>query len=165
MASNVAVALGMVAFFFGANVAYKTFEPHLSSQSLAVAINQSFRPGDQIAVYGDIRAAASIGFYTHQRLWLYNATSSNLEFGSHYSDAPKVFLTDQDFPQLWNGIQRVFLVVPECRTDDVLNRIPRSSIWLLAADRRKVVYSNRPVSHGQMPLTSEEIRLSKSCLS
>lgn len=163
MASNVAVALGMVGFFFGANVAYRTFEPDLSSRSLAVAINRSFRPGDQIALYGDIRVAASIGFYTHQRLWLYNATSSNLEFGSHYADAPKVFLTDQDFPQLWNGIRRVFLVVPESRTDDVLKRIPRNSIWLLAADGRKVVYSNQPVSHGQLPLTPEEIRLSKSC--
>ena len=45
-----------------------------------------------------------------QGLWLHNASGSNLEYGSHDPDAPKVFLTDVDFPNLWNGAGRVFLV-------------------------------------------------------
>src|ERR1700736_6345755 len=90
LACNLALAVGMVGFFFAANMAYRAFEPVLSSRALAMEINQDYRPGDQIALYGDIRVAASIGFYTHRRLWLYNASGSNLEYGSHYPDAPKV---------------------------------------------------------------------------
>jgi|SRR5579872_57737 len=163
-ASNVTVALCMVAFFFAANAAYKTFEPDLSCRSLASAINDNFEQGNQIAVYGDIRVAPSIGFYTHQRLWLYNAASSNLEYGSRYADAPKVFLTDQDFPQLWNGKERVFLVVPDERNHEMLKHIPGDSIWFLAAEGKKVVYSNQPVCSGQSPVISAEISLSNSCV-
>ena len=140
---NVVLAVGMVGFFFAANVAYRAFEPVLSSRALAMEINNDSRRGDQIAVYGDIRVAASIGFYTHRRLWLYNASSSNLEYGSHYSDAPKVFLTDVDFPSFWNGAARVFLVVPDSLREDALKRLPRNSTWVLAKVGDKTLYSNR----------------------
>jgi 4-amino-4-deoxy-L-arabinose transferase-like glycosyltransferase len=160
LACNAAVALGMVGFFFAANLAYKAFEPVLSSHALALEINKNSRPGDQIALYGDIRVGASIGFYTHRRLWLYNASGSNLEYGSHYPDAPKVFLTDADFPSFWSGAARVFLVVPRARTEDALKRLPRNSTWVLASAGGKTLYSNQPGSSGRSLLTAEEIRSS-----
>jgi 4-amino-4-deoxy-L-arabinose transferase-like glycosyltransferase len=162
LACNAALALGMVGFFFAANMAYKAFEPVLSSRALAMEINKNSRPGDQIALYGDIRVAASIGFYTHRRLWLYNASGSNLEYGSHYPDAPKVFLTDIDFPSLWNGAGRVFLVVPKSQTEDALKRLPRNSTWVLAKAGGKTLYSNQPGSSGRLLLTAGEIRSSAS---
>jgi 4-amino-4-deoxy-L-arabinose transferase-like glycosyltransferase len=143
LACNFALAVGMVGFFFAANMAYRAFEPVLSSRALAMEINQDYRQGDQIALYGDIRVAASIGFYTHRRLWLYNASSSNLEYGSHYPDAPKVFLTDADFPSFWNGAARVFLVVPNSQSEDARKRLPRNSTWVLAKAGDKILYSNR----------------------
>ena len=159
---NAALALGMVGFFFAGNMAYKAFEPVLSSRALAMEINKNSRPGDQIALYGDIRVAASIGFYTHRRLWLYNASGSNLEYGSHYPDAPKVFLTDVDFPSLWNGAGRVFLVVPKSQSEDALKRLPRNSTWVLAKAGGKTLYSNQPGSSGRSLLAAEEIRSSAS---
>jgi 4-amino-4-deoxy-L-arabinose transferase-like glycosyltransferase len=148
LACNAALALGMVGFFFGANMAYKAVEPVLSSRALAMEINKNSRPGDQIALYGDIRVGASIGFYTQRRLWLYNASGSNLEYGSHYPDAPKIFLTDVDFPSLWNGAERVFLVVPKSQTEDALKRLPRNSAWVLAEAGGKTLYSNQPGGSG-----------------
>ena len=152
----------MVGFFFAANLAYKAFEPVLSSRALAIEINNNSRPGDQIALYGDIRVGASIGFYSHRRLWLYNASGSNLEYGSHYPDAPKVFLTDVDFPSFWSGAVRVFLVVPESQGEDALKRLPRNSTWVLASAGGKTLYSNQPGSSGRSLLTAEEIRSSAS---
>src|SRR5216684_1898149 len=87
-------------------------------------IRKCLRPEDQIALYGDIRVAPGVAFYSHRRVLLYNATGSNLEFGSHYSDAPKTFFTDHDFSQLWNGTGRVFLVVPAEHKEEVRNRPP-----------------------------------------
>jgi 4-amino-4-deoxy-L-arabinose transferase-like glycosyltransferase len=150
LACNAAVALGMVGFFFAANMAYAAFEPLLSSRALAMEINGNSRPGDQIALYGDIRVGASIGFYTHRRLWLYNAVGSNLEYGSHYPDAPKVFLSDADFPSFWRGAARVFLVVPQAQDQAALKRLPRTSTWVLASVGGKTLYSNQPGSSGPL---------------
>lgn len=144
LTSNAVLALGMVGFFFAANLAYKAFEPVLSSRALAMEINKNSRPADQVALYGDIRVGASIAFYTRRRLWLYNAVGSNLEYGSHYPDAPKIFLTDLDFPTLWNGSGRVFLVVPKLQTEDALKRLPKNSTWVLANGGGKTLYSNQP---------------------
>ena len=105
-AATVTLAIGMVGFFFAANQANKAFDPTLSSRALAMEINKTLQPGDQIALYGDIRVAPGIAFYSQRRVLLYNATGSNLEFGSHYPDAPKTFFTDQDFRPLWEGAQR-----------------------------------------------------------
>jgi 4-amino-4-deoxy-L-arabinose transferase-like glycosyltransferase len=162
LACNAAVALGMVGFFFAANMAYNAFEPVLSSRGLAMEINKNFRPGDQIALYGDIRVAPSIGFYTHHRLWLYNASGSNLEFGSHDPDAPQVFLTDVDFPRFWNGARRVFLVVPSVQSEDALKRLPGNSIWVLAQAGGKTLYSNQAGSSGRSLFTAGETRSATS---
>jgi 4-amino-4-deoxy-L-arabinose transferase-like glycosyltransferase len=159
LACNVVVALGMVGFFFAANGAYQALEPELSSRALAMEINKHLQPGDQIALYGDIRVAASIGFYTHRRLWLYNASGSNLEYGSQYPDAPKVFLSDVDFANLWNGVGRVFLVVPDAQSE-ALKRLPWNSTWVLAKAGAKTLYSNQPGSSSGSHLAREQIRSS-----
>jgi hypothetical protein len=149
------MAVGMVGFFFAANMAYKILEPELSSQGLASQINKYSGRGVQIALYGDIRVAASIGFYTRRRLLLYKASGSNLEYGSHLPDACKIFLSDDDFSHLWNGADQVFLVVANQQTNDALKRLPADLTWLLAASGGKTVYSNQPTNPGQSPVAAE----------
>jgi 4-amino-4-deoxy-L-arabinose transferase-like glycosyltransferase len=144
VAPTVILALGMAGFFFAAHDANNAFASSLSSRSLALEINKSLQPGDRIALYGDIRVAPSIAFYSHQPVLLYNATGSNLEFGSHFPDAPKTFFTDQDFLPLWEGQNRVFLVVPAEKNAEVLRRLPKDATWILAATAGKTVYENHP---------------------
>ena len=143
-ASTIALALCMTGFFRAAYIANNDFESSLSSRALAVELNQTLRPEDQIALYGDIRVGPSVAFYCRRRVLLYNATGSNLEFGSHYPDAPKTFFTDQDFPQLWSGPQRIFLVVPADKNEEAVGRLPKHSTWILAAAGGKTVYVNQP---------------------
>ena len=148
---NLALALGMVGYVLAAHIAYNVLNPTLSSRSLAVEINKSLRPEDQIALYGDIRVAPGIAFYSHRDVLLYNATSSNLEFGSHYPDAPKRFFGDPDFAKLWEGNGRVFLVVPDAHKEEVQERLPGNTLWLFAQAGEKTVYVNQPPKAWRLP--------------
>ena len=138
---NVAMALGMVGFFFAANMSYTILEPQLSSKALADIVNKTAQPGSKLVLYGDIRTGASLAFYTHRRVWLFHAGGSNLEYGSHWPDAPKVFLTDKDFPPFWNQPAQVFMMVPDEQAGNFLKAIPADCTWLLAR------YGGKSISH------------------
>jgi len=155
-AATLVLALGMVGFFYSATVARKAFDPTVSSKTLALQLNKDLRPDDQVTLYGDIRVAASIAFYSHIRVLLYNATMSNLEFGSHYPDAPKTFLTDEDFHSLWDGARRVLLVVPADKNAEVLGRLPKDDTWMLTAKEGKTVYVNQSPCPGCLPLALQK---------
>jgi 4-amino-4-deoxy-L-arabinose transferase-like glycosyltransferase len=156
MAATMSLAIGMVGFFFAANQANKAFDPTLSSRALAIEINKTLQPGDQIALYGDIRVAPGVAFYSQKRVLLYNATGSNLEFGSHYPDAPKTFFTDDDFRPLWDGAQRVLLVVPADKNEEAVSRLPRDSTWILTAAGGKTVYVNQQPGADPLPRASRQ---------
>jgi 4-amino-4-deoxy-L-arabinose transferase-like glycosyltransferase len=156
---NIALALGMVGYVIAAHIAYDVLNPTLSSRSLALEMNKSLRPDDQIALYGDIRVAPGIAFYSHRAVLLYNAAGSNLEFGSHYPDAPKRFFNDLDFSTLWEGSGRVFLVVPEEHKEEVRERLPGNSLWVFAETGGKTVYVNQSPEVGRLPLASFEGKL------
>ena len=149
----------MVGFVLAAHIAYDVLNPTLSSRSLAMRSISALRPDDQIALYGDIRVAPGIAFYSHRDVLLYDATGSNLEFGSHYPDAPKRFFDDKDFSALWQGRRRVFLVVPAEHKEEVRERLPGNSVWVFAEAGGKTVYVNQPLEPGQAPLESLEGKL------
>jgi 4-amino-4-deoxy-L-arabinose transferase-like glycosyltransferase len=156
---NFAVSLGMVGFVVAAHMAYGVLNPTLSSRSLAFEISGHLRPDDQIALYGDIRVAPGIAFYSHRDVLLYDATESNLQFGSQFPDAPKRFFDDKDFSKLWEGSGRVFLVVPAEQKEEVRERLPGNSVWEFAESGGKTVYLNQALETGQTSPASLEGRL------
>ena len=156
---NIALALGMAGFVLAAHIAHDVLNPTFSSRTLAMEINKCLKPDDQIALYGDIRVAPGIAFYSHRDVLLYDATGSNLEFGSHYPDAPKRFFSDSDFSELWQGRGRVFLVVPVEHEVEVREKLPGDSVWVFAEAGGKTVYVNQPLEPGQAPLESLEGKL------
>jgi 4-amino-4-deoxy-L-arabinose transferase-like glycosyltransferase len=156
---NIALAVGMGGFILAGHIAHDVLNPTFSSRTLAMDINTRLKPDDQIALYGDIRVAPGIAFYSHRNVLLYDATGSNLEFGSHYSDAPKRFFNDSDFSELWQGRGRVFLVVPAEHEEEVREKLPENSIWVLAETGGKTVYVNQPPETGKSPLSSLQGKL------
>jgi 4-amino-4-deoxy-L-arabinose transferase-like glycosyltransferase len=152
LGSNLAMACTAAAFFFTANSAYAVFNPHLSSRPAALLIEKYFRPGDQIAIYGEFEAASSVGFYTGQRIWLYNGRYNGLEFGSYYRDAPHIFLDDRAFRAHWCSSTLVFLVVPPEQRNKALVRLPPESSYFLSESGDKQVYTNHPVRAGEQSL-------------
>jgi hypothetical protein len=163
---SIAMALGMAGFILAAHIAHDIFNPTLSSRTLTLEIKKDLRPDDQIAVYGDIRVAPGIAFYSHRGVLLYdnNPTDSNLEFGSHYPDAPKRFFSDLDFPKLWEGAGRVFLIVPAEHKEEIRKRLPGTLLWVFAESGGKTAYVNQPPEVGQPPLASLEENLKLTAL-
>jgi hypothetical protein len=151
-ATTIVMSLGMILLLFAANMAYSRFEPQLSSQSLAMELSQYLRPGDRVVIYGDFAAGSSLAFYTHRQLWMYDAPYSELAYGSHFPDAPKIFLNDQEFSSLWKGSNRVFLVVPSPDAQSAQARRPPHATWLLRESAGKTTFLNRPLKMGQLSI-------------
>lgn len=156
---TIALAVGMVGFILAAHIAHDVLNPTLSSRTLALEIKKDLKPDDQIALFGDIRVAPGIAFYSRRNVLLYDATGSNLEFGSHYPDAPKRFFSDEDFPKLWEGSGRVFLVVPVEHTEEIRKKLPGTSMWVFAETGGKTVYVNQPPEPGQPSLAQLDEKL------
>lgn len=151
-AATITLACIMGAFFFCANWALGVFIPRLSSEPLAKIIMEHYQPGDKIALYGEYDAGSSIGFYTRQRIWIFNGRYNGLEFGSYYPDAPHIFLDDHTFWPLWNGKERVFLVIPPEETQQALLRMPSKTTFLLAQIGGKAVYVNHRITPNELSL-------------
>ena len=154
LSAALAMALGAAGFIFAANGAYRIFEPHLSSRALAEEISKHLRAEDRILLYGDFYNACTVSFYTHRKTWIWNGRYHSLEYGSYFPDAPRIFLTDQDFAAFWEGPQRVFLVVPELHRRQALLRLPADSTYVLAESGGKAAYVNQPIGPGQPTLAA-----------
>jgi hypothetical protein len=151
---HVAVACAMLAFFQAANVAFADFEPRLSSRPLASQLLKWMQPRDRLVIYGEFDAGSSLAFYTRRQAWIYNGRYNGLEFGSHFADAPQIFLTDRDFPSVWDGPDRVFLFVPPEQREDALRRLPLARAYLVAESGGKALFVNRRLEPGQVTLAA-----------
>ena len=153
LAATLALACIMGAFFFCANWALGVFTPRLSSEPLAKIIMKYYQSDNKIVLYGEYDAGSSIGFYTGQRIWIFNGRYNGLEFGSYYPDAPHIFLDDHTFWPLWNGKERVFLVIPPEETQQALIRMPPKTTFLLAQIGGKAVYVNHRITPNELSLS------------
>ena len=144
LASSICMAVTMAVFFFAANIALGVFSPYLSSKPLVDKVLPQIRTDDPIAIYGEFDASSSVAFYTHRKLLIWNGRYNNLLPGSNYPDAPHIFLTDDEFLPMWKGSQRVFLFVPENKTEDAASRLPSTGTFVIARSGGKIVYSNQP---------------------
>ena len=151
-AGTIAMSAGMITLLFAANMAYRRFEPQLSSHSLAMVLSEYLRPSDRVVIYGDFAAGSSLAFYTHRQLYMYHASYSELDYGSHFPDAPKIFLNDQDFSSLWKGSDRIFLIIPSMQLHSAQARLPLHATWLFTELGGKSAFSNQPLKPGQLSI-------------
>ena len=113
-AANLVLAGGMVCVLLAAHEGLVRFNPILGSKGLAQAIvraqEQNPRPGDLIAVDGELTAGSTLLFYTRQPVDLVNGRVNGPWFGSFWPDAPNVFLDEAGLKQAWVSDRRVFLL-------------------------------------------------------
>ncbi|HEX8087825.1 MAG TPA: phospholipid carrier-dependent glycosyltransferase, partial [Blastocatellia bacterium] len=142
LASSVSLALMMAAFFFFAHKALTAFEPYLSSRSLAAYIEREYKDGDVIVINGEYEGGSSINFYTRKIVHILNGRSANLEYGSYFKDAPRIFLNGEGLAMIWSGLNRVYLFTDSSKADEVTSGLPAPA-YRLAESGGKLILSNR----------------------
>jgi len=141
-ASNLTLAVMMAAFFFFAHLSLGAFGPYLSSRSLAEVINHEYQPGDAIVINGEYEGGASINFYTRKMVYILNGRSANLEYGSFFEDAPRIFLDNDGIAQMWRMPNRVFLFTDSSKLAE-LTRVVGEPSYTLAESGGKLILSNQ----------------------
>jgi 4-amino-4-deoxy-L-arabinose transferase-like glycosyltransferase len=147
---NIVLVAMMVVVLTCVRISFGIFSPILSSKDLALAIQEQYRPGDQIVVIGLYENASTLNFYTGIPLHSLRTPGGNMWYGTQFPGAPRVFETQASFKAMWNGPGRVFLWAEE---DDPaeLSGLTRYEV---ARRGGKIIFSNQAsVSKGTTAAT------------
>ncbi len=144
LAALLATAATSGLFLLCAHLAFIAFEPYLSSRPLARAIERVLQPGDLVVINGEYYNGSSVGFYLKPKIYMLNGVMTDLEFGSHYPDAPPLFIGDRDIQQWWTGGRRIFLFTKGEDRAAVEKLLSPGSVSVIASSGGKFVLSNRP---------------------
>jgi 4-amino-4-deoxy-L-arabinose transferase-like glycosyltransferase len=135
---NYALFAMMVVFLIAAHMALVTFSPVLSSKALADAIRPRLQADDVVEIHGEYEAGSTLGFYLRREVRILDGRSSDLWYGSFFSDAPQIFDDDASFRGIWSGSQRIFLWTP-------IAQVPKlpGPAYSIAQSGGKEILSNR----------------------
>jgi len=159
LAATTAIAITSAAFLFAAHIAFVRFAPMMSSETLAEKI-QAFEsqgkiaPDSQIMLFGDQAYGSSIPFYLGRKVYLVNARSSSMLFGSTFPDCPPVFLSGPQLLVGWGTGPRKLVFVPlETRTE--FEALMGRNQIVVAELGGKALFTDRPLDR---PLNLVEAR-------
>jgi 4-amino-4-deoxy-L-arabinose transferase-like glycosyltransferase len=136
-----AMAAMMVVFFHAARIAMIAFDPYLSSKPLADEL-ASAPPGKLIeadAYY----AFSSVFFYTNRQALLWNGRRDNLEYGSYAPTAPRVFIDDPTFRELWLSDERYYLLADHEDLPYLQELIGAPALHIMTESGGKYLIANR----------------------
>ncbi len=153
-----ALAAGAFLFLFAAHAGLVTFSPVLSSAQLVRAIEPQLRPADLLVINGEYESGSTLGFYLERPgyvtaagtypmlsasaapIHILNGRSSNLWYGSFFTDAPPIFEDNASLAAKWGSSRRIFLWTEP----DHVPPLPPGSVFVLDASGGKEIVSNQP---------------------
>jgi hypothetical protein len=101
-------------------------------------------PNDIIVIHQEYEFASTLAFYLRRDdLHILDGRSSNLWYGSFFTDAPSIFETTQTLAQRWRGRQRIFLWQDLASIPSPLPPMP-GPIYVIARSGGKEIVSNQP---------------------
>lgn len=142
LGSSLSLAVMMAVFFAFAQSSFAAFGPYLSSRSLAEVINREYEPGDVIVINGEYESGSSINFYTRKMVHILNGRAANLEYGSYFEDAPRIFIDNDELAKMWGTSERVFLVTDSSKVPDLTHAF-RGPTYTLAESGGKLILTNQ----------------------
>ena len=146
----VAAALMMVVFFHAARLALVTFDPFLSSRSLANAMLRS--PAGALITEGHYYPFSSVFFYTNRDGLLLNGRRQNLEYGAFAPGAPNVFIDDAQFKNDWLAPQRYYLFAKQESLPRLELLVGTANLHIVATNGGKVLVTNQPIEGSTSPM-------------
>ncbi len=135
-----AMAVMMAMFLTAARLAMVTFDPYLSSRPLAEALMKA--PPGQLIEDNAYYTFSSVFFYTNRTALLLHGRQTNLEYGSYAPDAPKVFIEDPEFKQLWSSPAQYYLLVEGPEVPKIEAVVGKPALHVTAESGGKFLYSN-----------------------
>jgi len=135
----------MIVFLIAVQLAFTTFNTVLGSKNLADAIAaQQPTAQDIIAIHGEYESGSTLGFYLRRNdVHILDGRSSNLWYGSFFSDAPPIFEDAQSIAAKWAGPHRIFMWNDPSDATRPLPALP-SGVYVVAKSGGKEILSNQP---------------------
>ena len=141
--SYLVLALMLVLFLNAARIAMMAFDPYLSSEPLARALNAA--PKGRVVLDDQYYTFSSIFFYSNLKsARIVNGRVNNLEYGSYAPGAPDVWLTDAQMPAYWNSPERTYLFAERPAVDRYVRLLGRESLHVVKESGGKFLFVNRP---------------------
>jgi len=136
-------ALMMVLFFHAARLALVTFDPYLSSRSLAEALINA--PEGELIAQGFYYQFSSVFFYANRTGLLLASKRANLEYGSYAPGAPSVFIDEPGFRELWLSSARSYLLAPKSALPHYAELVGQANLTVVSESGGKDLLTNHPL--------------------
>jgi 4-amino-4-deoxy-L-arabinose transferase-like glycosyltransferase len=140
-----AMAAMMVLFIHAARLAMVTFDPYLSSQPLAAALNAS--PPGQLIVDDSYYTFSSVFFYSNRDALLLNGNVNNLEYGSNAPDCPPVFIDDRGFSRKWSEPARYYVTAEKPGAGRLRSLVGDGALHLVKESGGKFLFTNHALGN------------------
>jgi 4-amino-4-deoxy-L-arabinose transferase-like glycosyltransferase len=155
LAATLSIALTSAIFLIAAHIAFARFSPMLSSERMAQTIMHRGSPADTFIIMGEQSDASSVIFYTHNffhgkpaLLVLprcgQHGEGSTLLWGSCYTDAPDIFISDQRLTNIWGTGNRKWLFAQDPNQLKA-NRLLAGRLYFVQSVADKDLWTDRPL--------------------
>jgi hypothetical protein len=139
------IVVMMVLFVHAARMALVVFDPYLTSQPLAAALNAA--PHGKLIFDNQYYTFSSVHFYAdqyrHERVLLLNGRVNNLEYGSYAPGAPQdVFIDDAQFRERWLSGERHYICVEGPSVARLEGLVGKAALHTVVASGGKFVFTN-----------------------
>ena len=118
-------------------------EPVHSVKETARAITAEAGPADVLVVEGTLEYSPALPFYTGRRFVMVNGALDYFSVAASLPEARGLFMSTGDLLRLWDGPQRVFLVVRRPRGQSVVAALPAARVHEIGRYGSRWLYSNR----------------------
>ena len=118
-------------------------EPVHSVKETARAITAEAGPADVLVVEGTLEYSPALSFYTGRRFVMVNGALDYFSVAASLPEARGLFMSTGDLLRLWDGPQRVFLVVRRPRGQSVVAALPAARVHEIGRYGSRWLYSNR----------------------
>ena len=134
------LAAMMILFFHAARVALTVFDPYMGSRPLAESLLQA--PPGRLILGAQYYTFSSVFFYTNRQALILNGRVNNLEYGSYAPNAPKVFIGDDEFVQLWRSPERYYLTLEAPELPKIEKLVGRPALLTVLDSGGKFLFVN-----------------------